>query len=222
MRNKIFSIIVFIFLVIVVFSPNIFAGSAENPEITDNEDDCFGSFIIHPFRYRMFHSLGLLEMENFDFLDIKSAWFHEDPNYPEYLFASISLKDLDVVSQRAVYSVHWKFNNVRYAVGSHIYNNGLNISCSVGLDRHFSIFSKFKAAESHYDFENDIITFKLKKEYVGDLKEGDILSDTWAWTALRFNNEPMTIVFSNGELVKDAAPFLEGSNDYGLDYIIKY
>jgi hypothetical protein len=161
-------------------------------------------------------------MDSYNFLDIKSAWFYEESDEPDYLFASIKLNDLEEISQRAVYSIHWKFNDVKYAVGSHIYNNGLNISSFIGFDKHFGIFCKFKDAECNYDFENDIITFKIKKEYAGNLQKGDILTNTWAWTALRFNYEPMTILFSNGELVKDAAPFIESSKDYGRDYTIQY
>jgi hypothetical protein len=205
-----------------VISINSYAGSEEDPEITDVEDDLFGSFIKHPIRYQLFHAIGLLTMDNFDFLDIQSAWFYEESDEIEYLFASIKLKNLDVISQRAVYSLHWKFDGIRYAIGSHIYNNGLNSRCFVGFDRHFSFFSNFKAAEVFYDFDNDIVSFKFRKEYAGNLKKGDILTDTWAWTALRFNNEPLTILFSNGELVKDAAPFIESSDDYGRDYIIQY
>jgi hypothetical protein len=33
---------------------------------------------------------------------------------------------------------------------------------------------------------------------------------------------PLTLLFSKGELVKDAAPFLENNQDYGKDYIIQY
>ena len=222
MRKKIFSILISMLFLLTIISVNVIAGSEEDPEIIDNEDDWFGSFIDHPIRYQLFHSIGLLPMETFNFLDIKSAWFHEDSEEPDYLFVSIKLNDLEVISQRAVYSIHWKFNGLRYAIGSHIYNNGFNSSCFVGFDRHFNIFSKFRDAESDYDFENDIITFKFKKEYAGNLQQGDILTNTWAWTALRFNYEPMTILFSNGELVKDAAPFIENNNDYGKNYIVQY
>jgi len=222
MPKKIFSILVSMLFIFTIISVNVFAGSEEDPEIIDEEYDVFGSFIDHPIRYQIFHAIGLLPMETFDFLDIKSAWFYEQPDEPEYLYASIKLKNLEVISQRAVYSIHWTFNGERYAIGSHIYNNGLNNSCLVGLDRHFSLFSKFKDAESLYDFDNDIITFKFKKEHAGNLQQGDILTNTWAWTALRFNYEPMTILFSDGELVKDAAPFIESNNDYGKEYIIQY
>ena len=224
MKRKIIGIFVCTLLIATMLpiTGTVIAGSEEDPEIIDNEDDWFGSFIDHPIKYQIFHAIGLLTMESYDFLDIKSAWFYEQSDEPEYLFASIKLNDLEVISQRAVYTIHWTFNGIKYAIGSHIYNNGLNSSCLVGLDKHFSIFSKFKNAESYYDFENDIITFKFKKEYAGDLQQGDILTNTWAWTALRFNYEPMTILFSNGELVKDAAPFIESNNDYGKEYIIQY
>jgi hypothetical protein len=161
-------------------------------------------------------------MNNFDFLDIKSAWFYEESDEPEYLFASIKLFDLDVVSQRVVYSVHWKVNGESYTVASHLFNEGLNSSCFIGFDRHFSLFCNFKPADVFFDIDNDIITFKFSKEYAGGLVAGDILTDTWAWAALRFNYEPMTILFSDGELVKDAAPFIEDKNDYGKNYVIQY
>jgi hypothetical protein len=215
-------IIIVLISFLLISSLNVLAGDINDPEIIDEEDDCFGSFINHPVRFRFFRLIGLLTMDSYDFLDINSAWFYEDSDEPEYLFAFLKLKDLDVISQRAVYSIHWIYNGVRYAVGSHIYNNGLNSSCMVGFDRHFNIFCNFKDAESYYDFENDIITFKFRKDYAGDLKQGDILTNTWAWTALRFNFEPMTILFSDGELVKDAAPFIENSQDYGREYTIKY
>jgi len=222
MLKKIFSTLFSMLFILTIMSVNVLAGDNNDPEILDEEDDWFGSFIDHPVRYQIFRLIGLLTMDSFDFLDIKSAWFFEKSDEPEYLFASLELKDLDVISQRAVYSIHWKFNGIRYAIGSHIYNNGLNSSCKVGFDRHLSIFCKFKDAESYYDFENDIITFKFKKEYAGNLQKGDILTNTWAWTALRFNFEPMTILFSDGELIKDAAPFIENNQDYGRDYVIKY
>ena len=221
-KIKIYSILVSMLFIFTIFSMNIFAGSEEDPEITDDEDDFFGSFITHPIRYRLFHVIGLLPMETFHFLDIQSDWFYEVSDESDYLFASIKLKNLEKISQRAVYSIHWSFNGKQYAVGSHIYNNGLNSSCFVGFDRHFSLFCNFKDGESYYDFDNDIVTFKFRKEYAGNLQKGDILTNTWAWTALRFNYEPMTILFSDGELVKDAAPFIESNNDYGKEYIIQY
>ena len=215
-------IIIILISTLLILSFKVLAGDINDPEIIDEEDDIFGSFIDHPIRFQIFHSIGLLTMDSYDFMDIKSAWFFEESDEPEYLYASLKIKELDVISQRAVYSIHWTFNGVRYAVGSHIYNNGLNTSCKVGFDRHLSFFCKFKDAESYYDFEKDIITFKFRKDNAGNLQQGDILTNTFAWTALRFNFEPLTILFSDGELVKDAAPFIENNQEFGKDYIIKY
>jgi hypothetical protein len=215
-------IVIILISLLFVLSFKVLAGDINDPEIVDEEDDLFGSFIDHPIRFQIFQSIGLLTMDSFSFMDIKSAWFFEKSDEPNYLFASLYVKDLDVISQRVVYTIHWTFDGVRYAVGSHIYNNGKNSSCKVGFDRHLSIFCNFKDGESYYDFENDIITFKFKKEYAGNLQQGDVLTNTFAWTALRFNFERMTILFSDGELVKDAAPFIENSKDYGRYYVIKY
>jgi len=128
MKKKIITILISL---VFISSLNVLAGNINDPEITDDEDDWFGSFIDHPIRYQLFHAIGLLPMETFDFLDIKSAWFYEESDEPDYLFVSLRLKDLEVISQRAVYSIHWTFNGERYAIGSHIYNNGLNTVFSV-------------------------------------------------------------------------------------------
>lgn len=222
MLKTIISIFLCMLMIVTLIPSCVIAGDENDPEIIDNEEDYFGSFIDHPIRLKIFQMLGLLNTKIFDFIDIKSAWFYEKNDEPEYQFIALKLKDLQIINQRGIYSIHWSYNGERYAVGSHIYNNGLNSSCFVGLDRHFSFLSKFKPAEGQYDFENDIITFKFKKEYVGNPQPGDILTKTWSWTALRFNFEPFTILFSDGELVKDAAPFIIDYDDYGKDYVIKY
>jgi hypothetical protein len=198
----------------------VIAGDEENPEIIDDEEDLFGSFIEHPIRLKIFQAIGILKIDNYDSIDIKSAWFYEESDNPDYLFGAIKINDLQIISQRAVYSIHWKYNGLPYAVGSHIYNNGKNSSFFVGLDKRFNF--NFKECEGNYNFENDIVTFKFKKEFVGNPKPGDILKYTWAWTAIRFNFEALTILFSDGELVKDAAPFILDNNQYGENYIIKY
>jgi len=220
MQNKIFSILVSMLLVILIFSTNAIAGSEEDPEITDNYDDQFGALIEYPTRLRTRIALILLQMDSFDFIDIDSAWFYENEGESEYLYTSLKVKDLMMNSQRAIYSIHWTFNGIRYAIGSHLYNNGLNYSCFVGLDRRFN--PKWKDADVSYDFESNIVTFKINKVDIGNPQPGDILTRTFAWTALRFNFEPLCLLFSDGELVKDGAPFIESYDEYGRDYIIKY
>ena len=67
MKNK---IIIILISLLFISSFKVLAGDINNPEIIDEENDMFGSFIDHPVRFQIFQSLGLLTMDSFDFLDI--------------------------------------------------------------------------------------------------------------------------------------------------------
>jgi hypothetical protein len=220
MKKKIVGIFVCMLLITTILPITAMAGDENDPEITDNLNDQFGALVDHPTRMRTRIALTLLQMNSFDFVDIHSAWFYENEFESDYLYAALKLKDLRIITQDAVYSVRWTFNGVAYCVWSHIYNKGQNISCQVGLDKRFPYGSQ--DADVTYDFDRDIVTFKMDKKYIGDPQPGNLLIKTWTWTALRFNSEPLCLLFSDGELVKDAAPFIENKQDYGRDYQILY
>jgi len=220
MKGKLVPICILMLLITMIYPISISAGDEENPEIIDNHNDQFGALVEYPTRIRTKIARILLQTESFDFIDIDSAWFYENELDSNHLYVTLKLKDLKITSQRAIYSIHWTFNDVTYAVGSHLYNNGKNVSCFAGLDRRFN--RDWQPAEVSYDFDNDIITFKIDKKQIGDPQQGDMLTNTFAWTALRFNHESLSLLFSDGELVKDGAPFIESHDDYGLDYILKY
>ena len=220
MKKKIIYLCCLVLIMPMMFSSLVYAGEENDPEIIDDHDDQYGALIEYPTRLRTSIALLLLQTDSFDFIDIDSAWFYEKQSESEYIFTSLKVKDLEINSHRAIYTIHWKFNGVRYAVGSHLYNNGQNYSCFVGLDKRFNC--RWKDAEVNYDFDNNIVTFKINKIDIGDPKPGDILTRTFAWTGLRFNFEPLCLLFSDGELVKDAAPFIQSNNEYGKDYIIQY
>jgi hypothetical protein len=74
----------------------------------------------------------------------------------------VKLKDLEVINQRAVYSVHRSYNGEKYSVGSHIAYNGEIISCHAGTT--YWLNRGNGPAESIYDFENNVVTFKFSKE----------------------------------------------------------
>lgn len=220
MKTKIVGLFVCMLLITTIFPITTMAGDENDPEITDNLNDQFGALFEHPTRMRTRIALTLLQMDSFDFVDIDSAWFYENQFESNNLYVALKLKDLRINTQRAIYSVHWRCNGVPYCVYSHLYNNGQNYSGSVGVDRRFNY--RWQDAEVTYDFERNIITFKMDKKYIGDPQPGDLLIKTFAWTALRFNFEPFCLLFSDGELVKDGAPFLENNSDYGRDYNIQY
>jgi len=217
MKIKIVGIFVCMLLITTVVPLTVIAGDENNPEIVDEENDCFGALITHPMRLKLLQIFGILPIDSYDFIDIVSAWFFENSNEPEYLYAAVKLKDLTVIDQDAIYSVSWSFKGRGYVAGSHISNNGERTSCQVGLLTWINRDNN--AAEVTYDFEKNIVTFKFSKEYIGNPNPGDVLTKTNAWTALRLNLEPLTLLFGSGELVKDSAP---NNNTYGKDYIIQY
>ncbi len=219
-RKKLICISICISLLAITFVPTVLAGDENDPEITDNYYDQFGALVEFPDRIRTHIALALLRINTFDFIDIDSAWFYENEFDSDNMVAALKLKDLSINPQRAIYTIHWKYNGVPYCVWSHLYNNGQNFSCHVGEDRRSN--HNYHDAKASYDFDKNIITFKFNKEFIGNPQPGDILTKTFAWTALRFDPLPFNLFFSDGELVKDAAPFMENNQEFGRDYIIKY
>jgi hypothetical protein len=210
-------------LFIVSFLPvigTVFAGSEEDPEIKDKYNDQFGVLIKHPTRIRTFLALQLLHLQTFEIIDIDSAWFYEKESEPHVLYTAIKLNNLEPIYHRAIYSIHWTYNKVPYAVASHLYDNAEHSASFVGLDTHFN--KNWEEAETTYDFNNNIVTFRINKIHIGNPRPGERLTKTNAWTALRFKYEPFCLFFGDGELVKDGAPFIEDHLDFGKDYIIQY
>jgi len=220
MKRKIVGLFVCMLLITTLLPITAMAGDENDPEIRDNLNDQFGPLVDHPTRIRTRIALTLLQIHSFDFIDIDSAWFYENQFESGYLYAALKLKDLSVNTQRNIYSLHWTFNGVPYTVWSHLYNNGQIYSCDVGLDKRYNY--KWHNAEVTFDFDRNIITFKMNKKDIGNPQPGDLLIKTFAWTALRFNFEPLTLLFGSGELVKDAAPFIENNTEYGRNYQILY
>ena len=72
MQKKISTILVCMLFITLSFTMNVFAGSEEDPEILDVEDDAV-----------------------FDYLDIISAWFYEMEEEPEYLFTALKIKEIN-------------------------------------------------------------------------------------------------------------------------------
>lgn len=217
MKIKIVGLSICMLLITNVIACTAMAGDENNPEIVDEENDCFGPLVTHPLRLKFLQLFGILPIDSFACFDIVSAWFYEDSNEPDYLYAAVKLKDLTVIDQVAIYSLFWAYEGKDYVVGSHIWQNGEKTSCLVGLSRWLTI--GYKPAEVMYNFETNIVTLKFSKEFIGNPNPGDVLTHTLAWAGLRFNFEPLTLLFGSGELVKDGAP---NNRTYGKDYSIQY
>jgi hypothetical protein len=220
MKKKLVGILVCMLMLTTTFS--VMAGDEQDPEIIDDESeefDLFGPLLRYQFLERFFLRYHIFTDSDLDAIDILSAWIFEKSDDPDYLFASIKVRNLQYVSQRSVFSVHWSYNGKNWGVGSHCHTNGRYVSCFAGEDRTRDHYE----AECTYDLDNSIITFKLRKDIVGNPQPGDKLINTWAWTCLRFSFEPLSWIFG-GELAKDYAPGITetGAADYGRDYEILY
>jgi len=72
MKNNKLVIFICMLFITLSFSMNVFAGSEEDPEILDVEDNAV-----------------------FDHLDIISAWFYEKAEEPEFLFTALKLNEIN-------------------------------------------------------------------------------------------------------------------------------
>jgi hypothetical protein len=188
----------------------VIAGDEENPEIVDPEGDLVGKLINFPQFFKILTTIKILDIDHLDFLDVLSAWFYEREVEPDYLFTSIKLKDLDLPNKRVIYSMYWNYDNSDYAVTVHILDNGEIHIFSTYID---SLGVQYEI-DGSIDKENNIINFKIPKDFIGNPKPGDILTNTNAWAGLRFTKETLfTAVI--GELAKDWT-------EYGRDYVIQY
>ena len=215
--KKIIGIILCMLLFTTTFSIKVIAGDEQNPEIVDETNDLFGIFTRNTKILNFFTKLNIFKIETFDFMDITSAWFYENPDKPDYLYTAIKLKNLDFINQRTIYAMHWEFEGKNYAVGTHIISNGEILGFFAGET--FGIINKnrygpYHDANGSFDLENNIVMFEIQKYIIGDPEPGEVLTKTDAWTGLRFIFEPLTIPLG-GEVAKDWA-------GYGRDYIIQY
>lgn len=191
-------------------------GSEEEPEIEDynqnDRDDIFGAFARSPALFTFFQVMGLFPFNSLDVIDIHSAWFYEQAEEPTYLFTALKLEDLFLIKQLQIYSIKWTYNGKEYStsVRSHMMN-GVHTLFKGGAS---GIGGTYEEIDGSFDFEKNIIHFKVPKYLIGNPQPGDVLTKTNAWTALRFAAEPLTL-FLGGELAKDWS-------GYGMEYTIQY
>ena len=215
MKKIIIFFLIVTLMVSMMLSTIVPAGSEEDPEIEDETNDLFGIFAVKPLVFNFFTKTKIFDMQSMDFMDITSAWFYENPDEPDCLYTAIKLKNLEFINQRTIYAMHWEFNDKNYAVGVHVYSDGETKGFFAGET--FGIFNRYgpyQNATGTFDIENNVVRFEISKDVIGNPQPGDILTNTDAWTGLRFRFEPLTIPLG-GEVAKDWS-------GYGKDYVIQY
>ena len=181
------------------FSMTALSGDEDDPEVVDEENDLFGPW-----------AKPNLDPDEYSYLDIISAWFSENYDEPDYLNLYLKVRDLRFEQLRAIYVMHWEYNGVEYAAGVHTHTLGTYQVFIAGVSR-----EEYFTINGDFDLENNIVHFKVPKALIGYPAKGGTLTNTDAWNALRNKIEILTLLFGDGELIKDWA-------GYGRDYVIQY
>ena len=202
MNKKLVGIMVYGMLIITIVPLTTFAGNADDPEIEDRTRDVLGLF-------------GLLPQFFFKHIDIRSAWFYENSDNPNYLYISLELRDLEDKTKilEAIYVVDWRFDGESYATCVHTNPNGVMAFLSGKTDDVGNDFEDYVICDGTFDYEKNIITWEIPKNAIGDPQPKDILTSTAAVTTLRFTDESG---LPRMDLLKDIA--LHGNKDYTIQY----
>lgn len=214
------TVLITMMLGILVLAMNVSAIDTIEPQIQDEENDVMGPLVEYPVLFQILQKMGIVPIQSFEFMDVTSAWFYEDLNEPNYLFITIKIKDLAFTRMRAIYAVHWTFNEKHYGVACHTHSDGAFTWFAAG--QIFGLLDNWAykkgliqdISDCTINTENNHIVLKIPKTLIGDPNPGDVLTETSAWTGLRFISEIFTYFFG-GELAKDPTP-------YGSEYIIQY
>lgn len=202
-------------LVMTVLSITVSAGDENDPEIQDPENDITGKLVKHPILFKILQTFNIVPFKSFEFIDVTSAWFYENESEPDYLFATIKIKDLRYTPLRTIFAIRWTFNEKNYGAGCHIHSNDEFRWFAAG--QIFGLLDNWAYKKGLIkdiydciiDYEEDIITLKIPKNLIGNPNPGDVLTYTNAWTGLRFISEIC------GDLLEDLS-------SYGKNYTIQY
>lgn len=204
MKKKMISMCMCALLISMLFplTNTVMAGDEEHPEITDRGNDVLflGGLYQNPF-------LSLF----FKHIDIISAWFFEDNNSPETLYASLKLSNFHYAAMRAWYALFWQNTEEDWAAVL-IIDKGETMYA--GVQRMNSDFIEINDFFS-IDETNDIITFAIPKESVGNLGAGDTLGYPYAAAAVQFSSNELNDLLQNLPLAIDIT-------NEGLEYTIRF
>ncbi len=165
---------------------------------------------------------------------MKSIWFFEKSEEPNYLFVSMKINEPKLYKIQQTFAVFWEYNGIEYGCGLFIglyilgwelWDAGEYINSAPGGGPNY-----FEIDKGTYDKTTGIITWKIPKEIIGKPTPGDVITKTWSNAFQRYGflgliglTRPIIdmlakIVFGNS--LWDYAP--NRSDEFGLDYIIQY
>jgi hypothetical protein len=182
---------------------SVLAGDEKHPEIEDRTRDVrlTGYFLLWP-QFFVKH------------IDIVSAWFYEDSENPDYLYASLKLRDLNGNTEtlEAIYLISWTYKENTYNAGLKIHPDGIAYG---GYIIDINNGERYEHCEGTLDEENNCIIWEVPKDIIGDPKPGDVLTNTFAYTDLRCTEESG---LPRVDLFKDMTWNAKTTKDYTIQY----
>jgi hypothetical protein len=160
---------------------------------------------------------GIIPMILFNHLDIRSFSVYEKIDDNEYLYASMLVNKFKFSEYRICYSLHWTFNGISYYVGTNTHSLGEYISPLCGY------WEECGTIDHNYQIEGDIIedensiTWKIPREYIGNPKSGDTLEDLYASSHLIYQKDcsaPMKLNLASDYV----RPLLIDGYKYSMQY----
>jgi hypothetical protein len=112
-------------------------------------------------------------------LDIVSFSIFEDSEEPDFLHASIKLRDFGYSNLRTCYVVYFTFNCIRYYIGINIHTDGEYVSSIAGyFDESNNCHDT--PVDCEINEEENTMTWIVPKDVVGNPYAGDQLEDVHA------------------------------------------
>jgi hypothetical protein len=206
MRKKIIPILVSMLIIFTTFSMTVFGGSEDDPEVEDRIGDV-----------KIFGIIPFFPQVNFGYADIVSAWIYEEENNPDFLYMGLKIRDLEDTTDKydAIYVIVWTFNNIEYSAGVHIFPEGPTPLTAGSVDKEGNDYVDFVVCDGSIDSVNDIITWIIPKDAIGNPTTGLKITDIFPHTHLR--NTP-----SSGLPLWDLFKDLSWNAKITRDYIIRY
>jgi len=197
MKRKIIGIFICALLIATMLpiTGTVTAGSEEDPEIVDEKGDTLWKHF-----------------------DIVSSWFFENADDADFLFISMKVNDLKNYRAGGTYLVEWTSPSGRWATASII---GTRMAdewrCGDYSEGSNNQFQDLPLCDGTIDKPNNIITWKISKDQIGNPEPGDVLTDTRAGSCIT-GHYLVLLAFRALPRFHDYGP----DEGYGLDYTIKY
>jgi hypothetical protein len=205
MNKIIVGILICMLLITTILPTFASAGDSENPEVEDRILDV-----------KLFGIIPFLLQKIVKYSDIISAWFYEEQEDSEYLYVSMKVRDLqERTDLEAIYVVSWVCNFDSYSASVHVNPNGITPLFAGKNDEEGNDYVEKVECDGSFNLEEQIITWKVPKDIIGNPQIGTKLTDIHPHTHLRFRDDSN---LPHMDLFKDLAWNAKSTKDYVIQY----